>query len=62
MQLHEAIQRGAIHIEDKFFTDEIYKDTYFNLKQVNFGACYQPSQTLYYNRLEAYPSHKNSWT
>tara|TARA_R100000149_G_scaffold64268_1_gene36086 strand:+ start:483 stop:1028 length:546 start_codon:yes stop_codon:yes gene_type:complete len=58
MQLHEAIQRGAVHLENNFFTDEIYKDVYFNLKQVNFNACYQPAQTLYYNRLEAYPCHE----
>jgi hypothetical protein len=58
MQLHEAVTRGAVHIESNFFTEEIYKDIYFNLKQVSFNVCYQPSRTLYYNRLEAYPSHE----
>ena len=58
MQLFEAIQRGAIHIEDKFFPSEIYKDIFYDLMQVNYNACYQPSETLYYNRLEAYPSHE----
>lgn len=58
MQLHEAIERGAVHIENNFFTDEIYKDIYFNLKQVSFHECYQPSRQLYYNRLEAYPCHE----
>ena len=36
----------------------MYKDVYFDLTQVNYSTCYQPSETLYYNRMEAYPTHE----
>jgi|TARA_R100000149_G_C5879877_1_gene144588 hypothetical protein len=58
MQLFQAINKGALHIESDFFTKEIYNDIFFDLKQVDYTACYQPSPTLYFNRLEAYPTHE----
>lgn len=58
MQLYEAIDKGSIHLDSNFFPDNIWKDIFYDLKQVQFNQTYQPSGFNYYNRLEAYPTNE----
>lgn len=63
MQLHEAIKRGALHIEDNFFTPEIFKEIQHDLvyQKGSFIPTFQPFDDAHYNRFAAYPCHEFIW-